>query len=122
MGWFNKSAIGQHYESKAKAFLCLQGLTLIEQNFRVKGGEIDLIMQEHNEIVFVEVKYRKQVAYGSASEAVTRTKQRRLIKAALLWLQINNHSPANTYFRFDVVAITGQDETIDWIKNAITEG
>jgi putative endonuclease len=118
----NKLNIGHHYETLAQDYLARQGLVFIEKNYRKKCGEIDLIMRERNEIIFIEVKYRKQQLFGSALEAVTFSKQQKLKRTAMLWLQKNRYSPHHTYFRFDVIAISGENNQIDWIKNAITEG
>lgn len=118
----SKLGIGHHYEAQAQQYLKRQGLVFIEKNYRAKCGEIDLIMRDKEEIIFVEVKYRKQQYFGSALEAVTFSKQQKLKKTAMLWLQANNHSPHHTYFRFDVISISGENSQIDWIKNAIIEG
>ncbi len=118
---YNRKAIGNQYEALAKTYLKRRGLTFLEQNFSAKCGEIDLIMQDQQVIVFVEVKYRKQADFGHAAEFVTYPKTRRLIKTAYLWLGKKRLSPYTTDFRFDVVAIHQQGEEIDWIKNAITQ-
>ncbi|WP_261816640.1 YraN family protein [Vibrio gallicus] len=122
MSLLSKFKIGQQYETQALQFLQGQGLTLVERNFRAKCGEIDLIMLENDEIIFVEVKYRSHTNFGVASESVTRAKQSKLIKTAQIWLSTNKKSAHHTYFRFDVVTITGQQQQIEWIKNALTEG
>jgi putative endonuclease len=118
---FSRRAIGNQYESLAKRYLKRQGLTFIGKNFTAKCGEIDLIMQDRQCIVFVEVKYRKQTSFGHAAEFVTYRKSQRLIKTAYLWLSQKGLSPYTTDFRFDVVAIHQQGEDINWIKNAITQ-
>ncbi|GAB7219229.1 YraN family protein [Vibrio comitans] len=122
MSLLSRLAIGHKYEAKAQRYLAKQGLIFLEKNFRAKCGEIDLIMRDQREIVFVEVKYRKQHHYGSGAEAVTRAKQSKLKKTALLWLSKNNLSPDHTYFRFDVVALSSELSQIEWIQNAIVEG
>ncbi|OBT07350.1 YraN family protein [Vibrio sp. UCD-FRSSP16_10] len=122
MSLLNKQAIGYKYEAIAQRYLAKQGLVFIEKNFHAKCGEIDLIMQDKQEFVFIEVKYRTQQYFGSGVDAVSKTKQSRLKKTAMLWLMKNNHSPDNTYFRFDVVSLSGQSEQVEWIQNAIVEG
>lgn len=107
--------VGQGYEGIAKRFLKAKGLKTIEQNFRTKMGEIDLIMQDKHEIVFVEVKYRKSQKYGGGLAAVTHTKQKRLIRTAQAYLKIKNGFDTIAS-RFDVVAI--EPDGIQWIKNA----
>jgi putative endonuclease len=105
---------GQAAEDQALRHLSQQGLTLVERNFRCKGGEIDLIMQEQAALVFVEVRKRADRRYGGAAASVTAAKQARLIIAARTYLQRYKHPPA---CRFDVVAIDGAQ--LAWLKNAI---
>ena len=117
----NQRKKGQYYEEVAKNFLIKRGFTHISSNFTTKVGEIDLIMQEGETLVFVEVKYRKTAAYGHAAEMVTTRKMNKLIKAANIWLLKNQHSPFSTDFRFDVIAIHDMSNDINWIRNAITQ-
>lgn len=105
---------GQDGEDAALAYLCMQGLTLLERNFRCKGGEIDLIMQDGGTLVFIEVRKRADQRHGGAAASVTRAKQARLIIAAQTWLQRQQRSPA---CRFDVIAIDAG--ALSWLKNAI---
>jgi putative endonuclease len=109
-----KQISGAAGEDDALAHLEAQGLTLVERNFRCKGGEIDLVMKDHVGLVFVEVRKRADMRHGGAAASVTRSKQRRLILAAQIFLQRYKMPPA---CRFDVVAIDGG--RIDWLKNAI---
>jgi putative endonuclease len=109
-----KQVQGQVGEDQALAYLTQNGLTLVERNFRCKGGEIDLIMQAGGTLVFVEVRKRADSAYGGAAASVTARKQKRLITAAQVYLQRYRMPPA---CRFDVVAIDGA--SIEWLKNAI---
>lgn len=121
MSLFSKREVGNKYEALANKFLNRQGLSLIEFNFNTKFGEIDLIMQDQETIVFVEVKYRKDSRFGHAAEFVTHSKRQKLIKTAHVWLGRQNRSPYSTDFRFDVVAIHQHGTDINWIKNAITQ-
>ncbi len=110
---------GEHAEMLASRFLQQQGLTLLEKNFMCKCGEIDLIMQDKEQLVFVEVRYRKNTHFGTPAESVTWQKQQKILKTAALYLQKHKkyrHVPA----RFDIVAITGMlaKPQIDWITNA----
>ena len=110
----DKQKKGQAGEDDALTYLTANGLTLIERNFRCKGGEIDLIMQEHGALVFVEVRKRANMDHGGAAASVTGAKQRRLIIAAQVFLQRYKMPPA---CRFDVIAI--DDDVMTWLKNAI---
>ena len=115
---------GQYTESLACEYLEAKGLKLIEKNYNCRLGEIDLIMQDNDSLVFVEVRYRRSNNFGSGAESITNRKQSKLIKTASLYLQQNaklNKYPA----RFDVVSISGFIETkninnidFNWIKNA----
>lgn len=110
----DKQVQGQAGEDAALNYLQREGLTLVTRNFRCKGGEIDLIMQEKNTLIFIEVRKRADARHGGAAASVTSAKQRRLIAAAHIYLQRYKMPPA---CRFDVVAIDG--EALNWIKNAI---
>ena len=109
---------GQRAEQLAQQFLQSNGLKLIQTNVRYKFGEIDLVMQEQNTIVFVEVKYRKHQHYGGALESLGAAQTRRLKRSASAWLQ--RYDPAlQRPSRFDLVAITAGFSVSDcvWIKN-----
>jgi putative endonuclease len=109
-----KQIQGQAGEDQALVYLEHNGLSLVERNFRCKGGEIDLIMQERGTLVFVEVRKRAGSGYGGAAASVTARKRARLITAAQIYLQRYRMPPP---CRFDVVAIEGA--AMDWLKNAI---
>jgi putative endonuclease len=105
---------GQAGEDAALAYLQQQGLLLAERNFRCKGGEIDLIMQDGASLVFVEVRQRADMRHGGAAASVTPAKQARLLRAAQVFLQRYRALPV---CRFDVIAI--DDGQLAWLKNAI---
>lgn len=110
-------ARGQAIEQVAAQWLQQRGLRLIASNHHVKGGELDLIMQDADILVFVEVKHRKSSRYGHPLESVTAQKQQRLVRAARLYLAALRHPVP---CRFDVVAMTGTppDVDIEWVKAA----
>jgi putative endonuclease len=105
---------GAQAEQQALDYLLAQGLRLVERNFRCRGGEIDLIMREGEQLVFVEVRYRRSARYGGALASVDRRKQGRLITAALHYLQRHRTAGAT---RFDVVALEGETP-VQWVRNA----
>lgn len=109
-----KQIEGDAAEERALHFLQQHGLKLIERNFRCKGGEIDLVMQEGKSLVFVEVRKRADTSYGGAAASVTSRKQARLVIAAHTFLQRYKMPPA---CRFDVIAIDAG--AMEWLKNAI---
>jgi putative endonuclease len=112
----DKQLAGDSGEDQALRYLQRQSLSLVERNFRVKGGEIDLIMLDRAVLVFVEVRKRAPGAeqFGGAAASVTPAKQRRLVVAAQVYLKRYTHPPA---CRFDVIAIDG--DQLNWLKNAI---
>ncbi|MDP5189264.1 YraN family protein [Rheinheimera baltica] len=114
------NTLGQLSEQLALDYLQRQGLTLLQQNFRCKAGEIDLVMQDGVCLVFVEVKYRASNAFGGAAAAVTVSKQQKLLRASRWYLQ--QHKLTEQACRLDVIAIEGQAPyQYHWIKNAITQ-
>ncbi len=110
---------GQRAERLAQRHLEQCGLRLIERNYRCKAGEIDLIMEERDAIVFIEVRMRNNPHFGSGAESVDSRKQHKLRATAQHYLQRHDHL-ARRAARFDVVAITRRPERTDiqWIENA----
>jgi putative endonuclease len=114
---------GAAAEQLACEYLFDQGLTLVGRNFRTRRGEIDLIMQDNKVLVFIEVRFRKSIRFGSAEESITRQKCARLTAAALAYMQYQ-HVGENTVVRFDAVAISPEsnnqpDFKLNWIKNIL---
>jgi putative endonuclease len=109
-----KQVIGQAGEDAALSYLQERSLKLVERNFRCKGGELDLVMQEKETLVFVEVRARASASHGGAAASITARKQARLVLAAHIFLQRYRQPPP---CRFDVIAIDGG--AITWLKNAI---
>jgi putative endonuclease len=112
------AARGRDAEQQARQHLQARGLTLLHCNYHSRHGEIDLVMQDRDSVVFVEVRYRRQARFGSAAESVDRRKQARLVACAQHYLQTHPHT-ARLPCRFDVITISGND-TLDWIRNAFT--
>ncbi len=108
---------GKDAEARACGYLQAQGLQLVQRNYHSRRGEIDLIMQDKDSLVFIEVRYRRQSRFGSAAESVNRHKQSKLIACASHYIQTNPEL-ARQACRFDVVSIDGNMNSIDWIKNA----
>ncbi|HHY15995.1 MAG TPA: YraN family protein [Firmicutes bacterium] len=108
---------GKKGEELACRYLQQRGLVVLERNFRLRRGEIDLIMAHGPVLVFVEVKYRSSQRYGTALESVTKTKQRRIKLVAAAYLQRFTDLPD---VRFDVVGVapSGQGHQFTWVKGA----
>lgn len=112
--------LGLAAEDRALDFLMGHGFTLVARNYRCSRGEIDLIMQQGQGLVFVEVRKRTNGHFGTALESVNRQKQERLLYSAEHYLQANPKL-RNWPRRFDIVAIEGEAGKINWIKNAFGE-
>jgi putative endonuclease len=73
-------------ERLAAAFLERNGLSILARNYRCRGGEVDLICEDRQVLVFVEVRLRRNACYGGAAASITRAKQGRIILAARHYL------------------------------------
>lgn len=113
----SKRETGDLHEQSAADYLQSCGLKLLASNHHSRHGEIDLIMQDQETLVFIEVRYRRNKNFGGAAISVTPTKQKKIALTALQYLQ--KHKKTNTPCRFDVIAVTGEG-TLEqhWIKNA----
>ncbi len=113
-------AIGGRSEKLALEHLSSCGLNLITRNFRCRMGEIDLVMQDRDCLVFVEVRYRKASRFASAACSVDSHKQRKLELAAAVFLA--QHSQyCDHAVRFDVVAFDAAPDqrcTLQWLQDA----
>jgi putative endonuclease len=115
----NTRQIGGRWEIAAESFLHKRGLTTHQRNFYSRFGEIDLIMRDKDEFVFVEVRFRQNSRHGSGADTVTFQKQAKLTRAALYFL-CRNPRYAQNPCRFDVISITitNSEPKFNWIKNA----
>jgi putative endonuclease len=115
----NSKKTGELWEKTAESFLCTHGLKVLERNFSSRFGEIDLIMEHENTIVFVEVRYRKSKKHGDGAESITPEKQSRISRTAG-WYLANNPDRAEQFCRFDVVSIDSKQsaQSINWIRDA----
>lgn len=104
----NRAETGQKGEAAAAKLYLKQGCELLSHNFRTRMGELDLVVREPDgTVVICEVKTRRPDALASPAEAVDKAKQRRLIRAAQLYLQQNGLSDAP--IRFDVAEVKPLD-------------
>ncbi|WP_420554973.1 YraN family protein [Neptuniibacter marinus] len=99
----DRNKTGKDAEKLAEKYLHTQKLKLLSRNFSCRFGEIDLIMQDGQTIVFIEVRYRNTKKYGGAAASVTPIKQAKIVKAAQLYLS-QQPRLANKECRFDVIA------------------
>ena len=98
-----KGVWGEH---TARAYLERAGYRTVETNFRTRFGEIDIIAERGEYIVFVEVKTRKNARFAAAREYVTPAKQQRITATAALWLR---QHPSGLQPRFDVIEVYGEE-------------
>jgi len=106
LGSFWNRVLGERGERTAASFLKKKGMRIIVRNYRGPGGEIDLIARDGETLVFVEVKTRKS---GTPAEAVDEEKQRRISRAALVFLKKHGLLNPGVPSRFDIVAINWPD-------------
>ena len=97
---YNKT-VGAAGENAARKYLKKHGYKIINTNYFVKGGEIDIIAQKDGYVVFVEVKTRTDESFGTPAEAVNYAKQNHMRRAAQIYLMENGECDV----RFDVIAV-----------------
>jgi putative endonuclease len=111
------TARGREAEALAAQYLECYGARVVERNFRIRGGEIDLICRDGKVLVFVEVRLRTRSDFGGAAASITASKQRRIILAAQHYLLGKPECDC----RFDCILLDGLDASrIEWIKNAFS--
>ena len=111
---------GAHAELLAAQFLQRHGLKLVQQNYRCRYGEIDLILQHAGTLVFAEVRLRRHSGFGGAAASIDAKKQGRLIRAAQHYLATLAHTPP---CRFDAVLLQAADGSdMEWIRDAFGAG
>lgn len=110
----NKRNIGANYERIAGNYLEHLGYEILEYNFYCRTGELDIVARNGNYLVFVEVKFRKNMAKGHPFEAVSLQKQKAISKCALFYMK--KRGLLDMPVRFDVVGILGDE--IQVIQNA----
>ena len=98
-----RRAVGAAGEAAVAAWYEAAGFTVVDRNWRVREGELDVIARRGGVLVFCEVKTRRSDAYGTPAEAVTARKQARLRKLALRWLAA--HGERAEQLRFDVASV-----------------
>lgn len=112
---------GRQAEDLALRYLQRAGLRLVKRNFRCRQGEIDLVMQDRDSLVFVEVRYRRRDRCGSGAESVDHRKQARIIACARYFL-MRHRQLAERPVRFDVMAVSDGEPLpgfrVHWIQDA----
>lgn len=112
------AANGAHAEQLAAEYLQRRGLRVVARNYRCRQGEIDLILQDGDTLVFAEVRLRKNAAFGGAAASITARKQQRIVLAAQHYLQGLKRPPP---CRFDAVLLDNLGaDGIEWLKDAFS--
>lgn len=128
-----RAALGIWGEQQACEWLQRHGFQIVTRNYHSRYGEIDLIAQKQQELIFVEVKARASTQYASAVESISLSKQRKMMKTALCFVQNAPHFQ-DFYCRFDVICFdfkqtfakrpqhdfSNYPYDLQWIENAFT--
>lgn len=109
-------AAGYIAEEQVAHWLAERGVQIVARNVRCKGGEIDLVIDDHGTLGFVEVRQRSNSKFGGAAASITARKQQRIALAAQFFL-LRHPRLADRPCRFDAVVIDGASAP-DWIKDA----
>ena len=109
------NAAGSKAEEFCAELLRKAGLRILARNWRCRLGEIDLVAEEGDTLVFAEVRMRSGAHYGGAAESVTAAKRARILAAARLYLA----GGAERACRFDVLLLDALDPPrVQWVRNA----
>ncbi|MDY7019447.1 MAG: YraN family protein [Chloroflexota bacterium] len=117
----NRQEVGKLGEKLAQKFLKRKGYRILETGFRCREGEIDIIAQQKDYLVFVEVRTKSNLRFGTPEESITHKKKEKVITSALTYISTHQNIPS--LWRIDVVAIEidqkGKSKRIELIENAI---
>ena len=117
----NTKERGNRGEEKAAFYLISKGFSIIERNWRTKGGEIDIIACKNDILVFVEVKTLPNGTMDMIQRELNYQKRQRIIKTSKRFL-LNHRQYSNSYIRYDVIVIDMPGfEEVYHIENAFTE-
>lgn len=119
----NRALLGQQAENQVAQYLEREGFSILEQNYRITGGEIDLIAKSKTHILFIEVKMRQHIFFD-LTQVINLSKQRKIIRAAQTFIARNGAQYLDKIYRFDVALVHDDKGTskITYIPNAFTTG
>ncbi len=117
-----RKEVGARGEKLAADFLKKRGYKILQRNYRCREGEIDIIVQKDECLVFVEVRTKKNTAFGTPEESVTLSKREKLISLANAYIQAYDKPPQS--WRIDVVAVEltpdNRVSRLEHIENAVS--
>jgi putative endonuclease len=119
----NRQEVGKLGEKVAQKFLKKRGYRIREKGFRCHHGEIDIVAQQKDCLIFIEVRTKSNLDFGTPEESITQAKKERLIASALTYA--TTHQDLPSLWRIDVVAVEvddkGKTRRIELIENAIEQ-
>jgi putative endonuclease len=119
----DRRTLGSYGEKAAEGYLLDQGYTILDRNWRCEHGEVDIIAQREQTVVFVEVRTRSSSRYGTPEESITRYKAERLVLTMQMYLE--DHALHHENWRIDLIAIecdpSGNVQRLDHYPNALTD-
>lgn len=104
-----KDQLGRAGEQRAVQHLQASGFTVVDRNWRTRGGEIDVVALTHDEVVVVEVKTRASEAFGHPFEALDAAKRSRLWRLGIAWAGAHREAVQGRRLRFMAIGIIGPD-------------
>ena len=116
MGWFSQKK-GAEKEQQATQWLTKNGIQILAQNYRCKGGEIDIIGTDKQQtLIFFEVKYRKNNQHGNPLEYISTSKQKKIALCAKDYL-LNHPKLQNYTMRFDALSFNSEQTKPSWLQD-----
>ncbi len=109
------NTIGNTGEKLARYYLIKKGYQILERNYKVPFGEIDIIAEKNDCLCFIEVKCRKSKKYGLPEESITQYKKDKIIKVAQMY--IKQKRVQDKFFRFDVITLHFNNSLLTEIKH-----
>jgi len=119
----DRQEVGKLGEKAAQKFLKKRGYRIRETGFRCRHGEVDIIAQQKDWLVFVEVRTKSNLDFGTPEESITQAKKEKLIASALTYT--NSHQNLPPLWRIDFVGVElddkGKPKRIELIENAVEQ-
>ena len=109
---------GRSFELQAVDFLIKRGFKILDRNFYIRGGELDIVARKAKDIYFIEVRHRGKTSFASAFESIDQRKMRRIVKTAMVYVRKKQLDRDNYDFHFAVMSVN--EEGIDILWDAFT--